>query len=123
MSFDRTLSFAALAAATFVFVASAYAQPRAPDASSPAASSAQAEHKGMHKMTAKEREQRRQEMRDKMHGDKAAAGKDADDCMGMMDKHNKMSKAQEANDHDHAGQDKTATVGGKGARCGMANKH
>jgi hypothetical protein len=75
-------------------------------------------------MTAKEREQRRKEMHDKMHGDKAAAGKEADDCMGMMDQHNsKMAKAQDANDHDPAGQNKTAAVRGKDARCGMANKH
>ena len=53
---DRTLSFAALAAAIFVFVASAYAQPATADKPPAAASAAQTEHKGMHKMTAKERE-------------------------------------------------------------------
>jgi len=64
MSLQRTLSFAALIAATFVFVDSASSQPRAPE-KAPAA-----EHKGMHGMTAKEREQHRKEMHDKMHGDK-----------------------------------------------------
>jgi hypothetical protein len=107
MTLDRTLSFAALAAAIFVFVASAYAQPRAADKPPAAASAAQAGHKGMHKMTAKEREQHRKEMHDKMHGDKSNAGKDANPCMGMMDKHGKMAK-----DHD-----KMAAANGKAGNC------
>jgi len=121
LDLDRTLSFAALIAATFVFVASAYAQQGAGNKPPAAASAAQAEHKGMHKMTAKEREQHRKEMHDKMHGDKADGGKDDKDCMGMMDKHKKQGNAKDGAGHaDHAGSVKTAAAD---KSCDMGNKH
>jgi hypothetical protein len=117
MSLQRTLSLAALAAATFVFVDSASSQPRAAE-KAPAAASA-AGPKGMHGMTAKEREQHRKEMHAKMHGDKA--GKDDHDCKGMMGKHEKQAKAQDGKDHaDHASHDKTAAAD---KACGMGKKH
>jgi len=117
MSLQRTLSFAALIAATFVFVDSANSQPRAGDHPPAAASAAQ----GMHKMTAKEREQHRKEMHDKMHGDKADGGKDDKDCMGMMDKHKKQGNAKDGAGHaDHAGSVKTAAAD---KSCDMGKKH
>ena len=96
MALHRTLSYAALAAATFIFVDSAYTQPRAADKPSATASGAQAE------------------MHDKMHGDKSTGGKDDKSCMGMMDKHKKMAK-----DHDH---DKTAAADDKAGGCDMMKK-
>ena len=119
MTLQRTLSFAALIAATFVFIDSASSQPRAPD-KAPAAASA-AEHKGMHGMTAKDREQHRKEMHDKMHGDKADGGKGDKDCMGMMDKHKKQGSAKDGAGHaDHAGSVKTAAAD---KSCDMGKKH
>jgi hypothetical protein len=112
MSLDRILPFAALLAASFVFVDSAYTQPRAADKPAVAASAAQAEHKGTHEMTAKEREQHRKEMHDKMHGDKANGGTDDKACMDMMDKHKKMAK-----DHD-----KAAAAADKTGACDMMKK-
>jgi len=101
----------ALAALLAACAGTALAQPRATDKPpSTAAAPDDADHKGMHKMTAKEREQHRKEMHDKMHADKAQGGKDADNCMGMMDKHKKMAK-DHADDHTAAADDK--------ARCGM----
>ena len=111
MSFQRILSFAALIAATFVFVDSASSQPRAP-AKAPAAASA-AQPKGMQGMTAQDREQHRKEMHDRMHGDHAAHGKDDARCMDMMGKGMKMSK-------DHADHDKTAAAD---RSCGMGQMH
>ena len=114
MSFQRILSFAALIAATFVFVDSASSQPRAP-AKAPAATSA-AQPRGMQGMTAQDPEQHRKEMHDRMHGDQAANGKDDAHCMGMMGKGMKMSR-----DHaDHAHPDKTAAAG---KSCGMGKMH
>jgi hypothetical protein len=118
MSLQRIASVAALIAATFVFVDSASSQPRAAP-KTPAAASA-AGPTGMHGMTPKEREQHRKEMREKMHPDKSADGKDDHGCMSMMDKHDKMARAQGGAgpaDHRH---DKAAAAD---KSCGMGKKH
>ena len=115
LDLDRTFSYAALAAAAFVFVASAHAQPSAGERPPAAASAAQ--HKGMHGMAAKGSEQHHSQMHDKMHGDKmhggkSHGGKDDKACTGMMDKDHKM-----ASDHD-----KTAAADDKTGNCEMMKK-
>ena len=120
LDLDRTLSYAALAAAAFVFVASAHGQPSA-GVKPPAAASA-AQHKGMHGTAAKGSEQHHSQMHDKMqgdkmhgdrmHGGKSHGGKDDKACMGMMDKHDKMA----------AHHDKTAAADDKAANCDMMKK-
>jgi acyl-CoA reductase-like NAD-dependent aldehyde dehydrogenase len=112
MSRHHLIPLAALIAVLFVFVDGARSQPRAADRGQVAASAA--EHKGMHGMTAEERAQHRKEMRDKMQ-----AGKDHD-CMRMMDKHGKQTKANGQDHADHADPDKTAAAD---KDCGMGKKH
>ena len=115
LDLDRTLSYGALAAAAFVFVASAHAQPSAGERPPAAASAAQ--HKGMHGTAAKGSEQHHSQMHDKAHGDKmhggkSHGGKDDKACTGMMDK-----------DHNTAAHhDKTAAADDKAGNCDMMKK-